>query len=121
MAKRQLIGDALQERDFFAEVMAVVRRIPRGRVTSYGAIARYLGAARSARIVGYCMNNSHNVRPPVPAHRVVNSAGLLTGKHHFGPDDRMQRLLEKEGVQVKDDQVVDFTQRFWDPAVELRL
>lgn len=121
MAKRQLIGDAVQERDFFAEVMAVVRRIPRGRVTSYGAIARYLGAARSARIVGYCMNNSHTVRPAVPAHRVVNSAGLLSGKHHFGPDDRMEKLLAKEGVTVKDDQVVDFAQRFWDPAVELRL
>lgn len=121
MAKRQVIDGAVQERDFFSEVMDVVRQIPRGRVTSYGAIARYLGAARSARIVGYCMNNSHAVKPPVPAHRVVNSAGLLTGKHHFGPGDRMQRLLEREGVRVKDDQVVDFARKFWDPAVELRL
>lgn len=121
MAKRQVIGDALQQRDFFADVMDVVRQIPHGRVTSYGAIARYLGAARSARIVGYCMNNSHTVEPPVPAHRVVNSAGLLTGKHHFGPDDRMQRLLEQEGVRVKDDQVVDFAKKFWDPAAELGL
>ncbi|MFN3876504.1 MAG: MGMT family protein [Flavobacteriales bacterium] len=115
------MDDAIQERDFFAEVMAVVRLIPRGRVTSYGAIARYLGAARSARIVGYCMNNSHAVRPAVPAHRVVNRAGILTGKHHFGPGERMRQLLEQEGVTVKDDQVVDFAERFWDPAVELRL
>ncbi len=121
MAKKQLREGAVQQRDFFADVMDVVRQIPRGRVTSYGAIARYLGAARSARIVGYCMNNSHAVKPSVPAHRVVNSAGILSGKHHFGPDDRMQRLLEKEGVRVKDDQVIDFAKRFWDPATELRL
>ena len=101
--------------------MDVVRQIPRGRVTSYGAIARYLGAARSARIVGYCMNNSHTVRPPVPAHRVVNSSGLLTGKHHFGPEDHMRKLLEKEGVQVKNDQVVEFGKKFWDPSQELEL
>lgn len=121
MAKRVVINDAVHQRDFFADVMDVVRQIPRGRVTSYGAIAKYLGAARSARIVGYCMNNSHTVKPAVPAHRVVNSAGILSGKHHFGPDDRMQRLLEKEGVKVKDDQVVDFAKRFWDPATELGL
>lgn len=119
MAKKQVIDGALQSRDFFADVMAVVRQIPRGRVTSYGAIAKYLGAARSARIVGYCMNNSHTVRPPVPAHRVVNSAGILSGKHHFGPDERMRKLLEREGVKVKNDQVVDFAKRFWDPVVEL--
>jgi methylated-DNA-protein-cysteine methyltransferase related protein len=121
MAKKQIRDDAVQERDFFADVMDVVRRIPRGRVTSYGAIAKYLGAARSARIVGYCMNNSHVVKPTVPAHRVVNSAGILSGKHHFGPDDRMQRLLEKEGVKVENDQVVDFAKRFWDPSAELGL
>ncbi len=121
MAKKQVRNEAVQERDFFADVMDVVRRIPRGRVTSYGAIAKYLGAARSARIVGYCMNNSHTVKPKVPAHRVVNSAGILSGKHHFGPEDRMQQLLEKEGIRVKDDQVVDFTKRFWDPSVELEL
>lgn len=117
--KRQVRGGAVQERDFFQDVMDVVRQIPRGRVTSYGAIARYLGAARSARIVGYCMNNSHAVLPRVPAHRVVNSSGLLTGKHHFGPEDRMRKLLEKEGVRVKNDQVVDFAKKFWDPSVEL--
>ncbi|MBK6627298.1 MAG: MGMT family protein [Flavobacteriales bacterium] len=109
------------KRDFFADVMDVVRQVPKGRVTSYGAIARYLGAARSARIVGYCMNNSHVVKPPVPAHRVVNSSGLLTGKHHFATPTRMEDLLKKEGVKVKDDQVVDFRKRFWDPAVELGL
>ncbi len=120
-ARKQVRDGAVQERDFFADVMDVVRQIPRGRVTSYGAIARYLGAARSARIVGYCMNNSHTVKPKVPAHRVVNSSGLLTGKHHFGPEDRMRKLLEREGVKVKDDQVVDFARRFWDPASELGL
>lgn len=119
--KKQLRDGAVQERDFFAEVMAVVREVPRGRVTSYGAIAKYLGAARSSRIVGYCMNNSHTVRPKVPAHRVVNRNGLLTGKHHFASPTRMEELLAKEGVKVKDDQVVDFRKRFWDPALELGL
>src|SRR5262245_13499915 len=88
--KKQLRDGAVQERDFFRDVMDVVRKIPHGRVTSYGAIARYLGAARSARIVGYCMNNSFSTWPPVPAHRVVNSAGLLSGKHHFGSPIRMK-------------------------------
>lgn len=119
--KKQLREGAVQERDFFADVMDVVRQIPRGRVTSYGAIAKYLGAARSARIVGYCMNNSHIVKPPVPAHRVVNSAGLLTGKHHFATPTRMENLLKKDGVKVKKDQVVDFQEKFWDPAKELGL
>ena len=121
MAKNQLINGAIQQRDFFADVMDVVRQIPKGRVTSYGAIARYLGAARSSRIVGYCMNNAHVVKPKVPAHRVVNRNGLLTGKHHFATETRMQELLEKEGVKVKDDQVRDFAKRIWDPAVELGL
>ena len=119
--KRTLINNAIQERDFFADVMAVVRQIPKGRVTSYGAIAKYLGAARSARIVGYCMNNAHTVKPKVPAHRVVNRIGVLSGKHHFGSPTAMEDLLKKEGVQVKKDQVVDFAKRFWDPAVELGL
>ncbi|HQW05949.1 MAG: MGMT family protein [Flavobacteriales bacterium] len=117
--KRTIINEAVQERDFFADVMAVVRLVPKGRVTSYGAIAKYLGAARSARLVGYCMNNAHTVRPKVPAHRVVNRIGLLTGKHHFATPTRMQELLEKEGVQVQLDQVVDFVARVWDPAKEL--
>lgn len=121
MAKRTVINGAVQERDFFADVMAVVRQIPKGRVTSYGAIARYLGAARSSRIVGYCMNNAHSVKPKVPAHRVVNRIGLLTGKHHFGSPTAMEELLNKEGVKVKDDQVVDFQKRLWDPALELEI
>jgi methylated-DNA-protein-cysteine methyltransferase-like protein len=120
MAKRkQLREGAVQERDFFGDVMDVVRQVPRGRVTSYGAIAKYLGAARSSRMVGYCMNNAHAVKPMVPAHRVVNRNGLLTGKHHFGTPTHMEELLKKEGVKVKNDQVVDFAKKFWDPAMEL--
>ena len=106
---------------FFDQVYAVVRLIPRGRVTSYGAIAKYLGTARSSRMVGWAMNSAHAVKPKVPAHRVVNRSGLLTGKHHFGSPTSMQELLEKEGVKVKKDQVVEFKKRFWDPAVELSL
>lgn len=121
MAKRSVINGAVQERDFFADVMAVVRRIPKGRVTSYGAIAKYLGAARSSRMVGYCMNNSHRTKPKVPAHRVVNRVGMLTGKHHFATATAMEDQLRKEGVNVKDDQVVGFEKLFWDPALELVL
>ncbi|MCB0790927.1 MAG: MGMT family protein [Flavobacteriales bacterium] len=121
MAGKQVCDGAVQERDFFQDVMDVVRQVPRGRVTSYGAIANYLGAKRSSRIVGYCMNNAHAVRPKVPAHRVVNRIGLLTGKHHFATPTRMQELLQKEGVKVKDDRVVDFPKRFWDPMKELRV
>jgi methylated-DNA-protein-cysteine methyltransferase-like protein len=104
---------------FFDLVHAVARQVPRGRVTSYGAIAAALGTRLSARMVGWAMNSSHLARPRVPAHRVVNRAGLLTGKHHFNPPEKMQELLEKEGVIVKDDQVVDFVRLFWDPATEL--
>ncbi len=104
---------------FFEQVYAVTRLIPRGRITSYGAIAKYLGTARSSRMVGWAMNGAHSVRPKVPAHRVVNRIGLLTGKHHFETPTQMQKLLEKEGVKVKNDQVVDFKKRFWDPSVEL--
>jgi methylated-DNA-protein-cysteine methyltransferase-like protein len=121
MAKRVIVNDAVQERDFFADVMAVVRSIPKGRVTSYGAIAKYLGAARSSRIVGYCMNKAHGVRPIVPAHRVVNRVGLLTGKHHFATPTRMAELLAKERVSVNEDKVVDFERLFWDPSGELTL
>lgn len=120
-ARRQVIDGAVQERDFFGDVMAVVRQIPKGRVTSYGAIARYLGAARSSRIVGYCMNGSHAVKPKVPAHRVVNRLGMLTGKHHFETPTAMEELLVKEGVKVVNDQVQDFANRYWDPALELDL
>ena len=119
--KKQIRDGAVQERDFFGDVMDVVRQIPKGRVTTYGAIARYIGAARSARLVGYCMNNAHVVKPSVPAHRVVNSAGLLTGKHHFATPTRMADLLKKEGVKAKKDQVVDFNKKFWDPMIELGL
>jgi methylated-DNA-protein-cysteine methyltransferase related protein len=107
--------------DFFEQVYEVVRLVPHGRVTSYGAIGKYLGLARSARMVGWAMNSAHGKNPPVPAHRVVNAQGLLTGKMHFlTPFDMEQRLLA-EGVRVKDDKVVDFKRVFWDPSAELRL
>src|SRR6187549_831146 len=93
---------------FFEQVYAVARLVPKGRVTSYGAIAKYLGTAKSSRMVGWAMNGAGSVKPKVPAHRVVNRIGLLTGKHHFGSPTRMQELLEKEGVKVKNDQVKDF-------------
>jgi methylated-DNA-protein-cysteine methyltransferase-like protein len=102
---------------FFESVYEVVRQIPEGRVTSYGAIARYLGAARSSRLVGYAMNASHNKE--VPAHRVVNRNGLLTGKHHFSGSNLMQQLLENEGIEVIDNQVQNFKEVFWNPAEHL--
>ncbi|MBS1664222.1 MAG: MGMT family protein [Bacteroidetes bacterium] len=104
---------------FFELVHEVARQIPRGRVTSYGAIAAVLGTRLSARMVGWAMNAVHLSKKPVPAHRVVNRSGLLTGKHHFNPPEKMQQLLEKEGVAVKDDKVVNFSQVFWDPIKEL--
>ena len=99
------------------KVYEVAKEIPYGRVTSYGAIAKYLGAARSARMVGWAMNNS--LAKDVPAHRVVNRVGVLTGKHHFDGSNIMQQLLENEGIPVKDNQIVDFRKYFWDPAQEL--
>lgn len=107
--------------DFFQDVYAVVRLVPKGRVTSYGAIGTYLGAAKSARMVGWAMNNAHSLQPPVPAHRVVNRNGLLTGKGHFNPPSLMQQLLENEGVIIKNDQVVNFKAHFWEPMEELKL
>lgn len=107
------------EIDFFERVWRVVRRIPAGRVTTYGAIARYLGASRGARLVGYAMNASHHVQPPVPAHRVVNRHGYLTGKFHFPTPTAMQDRLEAEGITVLNDQVRDFARLFWDPAQHL--
>ncbi len=104
--------------NFFEDVYEVTMLIPKGRVTSYGAIASYLGVKSSARMVGWAMNASH-LNKKIPAHRVVNSKGLLTGKHHFTPPSSMQSKLEKEGVKVKKDQVVDFDKRFWDPGKEL--
>jgi methylated-DNA-protein-cysteine methyltransferase-like protein len=107
------------ENDFFDRVYSVVRQIPPGRVTSYGAIAKYLGTGRSARVVGWAMNQSHGLED-VPAHRVVNRIGLLTGKHHFDGTRLMQQLLENEGIRIEDNQVVDFDQVFWDPQLELK-
>ena len=106
---------------FFQNVYDVVRLVPKGRVTSYGAIAKYLGMGRSSRMVGWAMNNAHGQKPKVPAHRVVNRNGLLTGKHHFGDPSEMQKRLEKEGIRVKNDQVINFKELFWDPATELKL
>jgi len=110
-----------KDESFFELVFHVVRQIPNGRVTSYGAIAAALGAKSSSRLVGWAMNGSGRVRPKVPAHRVVNRLGLLTGKIHFSPPEQMQQLLEKEGVKVLDDKIVDFKKKFWDPAKELAL
>lgn len=106
---------------FFLNVYDVVRLIPKGRVASYGAIARYLGSGKSARMVGWAMNASHTQKPKVPAHRVVNRNGMLSGKAHFTDPDMMQKLLEKEGIEVKDDQVVNFKTFNWDPGVELNI
>ncbi len=103
--------------NFFDKVYEVAHHIPYGRITSYGAIAKYLGAAKSARMVGYAMNGSHN--KDVPAHRVVNRKGLLTGKFHFDGTNLMQQLLENEGVTVIENQIQDFEALFWDPAKEL--
>lgn len=103
---------------FFQKVYEVVRLIPYGRVTSYGAIARYLGTGGSARMVGWAMNASHGM-DDVPAHRVVNRTGLLTGKHHFGGSKLMEQLLESEGIEVRNDQVQHFKKHFWDPSAEL--
>ena len=101
--------------NFFERVYAIVRQIPEGKVTSYGAIAKALGTARSARMVGWAMNASHNL-DDVPAHRVVNRKGLLSGKHHFDGTNLMQQLLENEGIKVIDNQIVDFDKHFWDPT-----
>ncbi|WP_053406077.1 MGMT family protein [Persicobacter sp. CCB-QB2] len=106
--------------DFFEQVYEVVKLIPAGRVSSYGAIAAYLGAKRSARVVGWAMNNAHGL-PEVPAHRVVNRNGLLSGKMHFNPPEAMEERLANEGIEVKEDQIVNFKAHFWDPAKELAL
>lgn len=107
--------------DFYDRVYEVVRLIPAGKVTSYGAIATYLGTAQSSRLVGWAMNNAGLQFPYVPAHRVVNRNGLLTGKHHFGSSTIMQELLDAEGIQVIDDQIIDFEKHFWNPMTELDL
>jgi methylated-DNA-protein-cysteine methyltransferase-like protein len=107
--------------DFFQNVFDVVRLIPKGRVTSYGAIAKYLGTARSSRMVGWAMNVAHIQKKHVPAHRVVNRNGELTGKHHFATPFLMQELLEKEGITVEKDKVKHFNKYYWDPTNELAL
>jgi methylated-DNA-protein-cysteine methyltransferase-like protein len=109
----------VKEDNFFEQVYDIARQIPKGRVTSYGAIAKCLGAKSSARMVGWAMNGAHHVKPKIPAHRVVNRNGMLSGKHHFATPTRMEELLKKEGVNVKNDTVVDFDKKFWDPATML--
>lgn len=113
MAKKNSDND-----NFFERVYTIARQIPEGRVTSYGAIAKALGTARSARMVGWAMNASHNMED-VPAHRVVNRNGVLTGKHHFDGTSLMQQLLESEGVVVVNNQIVDFEKYFWQPDIQL--
>jgi methylated-DNA-protein-cysteine methyltransferase-like protein len=110
----------MDKESFFQDVYEVAKLIPKGRVTSYGAIAKYLGVARSARVVGWAMNGAVTEQD-VPAHRVVNRIGVLTGKHHFQSPTRMKELLEAEGVKVVKDQIVNFNKHFWDPMIELGL
>lgn len=105
--------------DFFSKVYEVTKRIPYGRITSYGAIARYLGSGRSARMVGWALNVSHINREFIPAHRVVNRNGLLTGKFHFGNSTTMEQLLKNEGIIIENDRIINFGEKFWDPAGEL--
>lgn len=107
------------DQSFYDIVFDLVRLVPKGRVTSYGAIARSIGAGGSARMVGYAMNHAHLAHPPVPAHRVVNSSGLLTGKFHFATPTLMQELLEQEGISVENDKIRNFKKHFWNPMEEL--
>ena len=108
-----------KEKDYFKSVYSVVKKIPNGRVTTYGAIANYLGSSKSARIVGWAMNKSH-IHQEIPAHRVVNRVGLLTGKHHFFGTNLMRQLLENEGIKIEKDRIIDFKSFFWDPSTELK-
>ena len=124
MAKQKLATvkpSGKREESFFELVYEVARQIPKGRVTSYGAIAACLGTRLSARMVGWAMNGAGRVKPKVPAHRVVNRVGLLSGKHHFKPKGLMEKLLRKEGIKVKNDKIVNFQEVFWDPVKELQL
>ncbi len=121
IATKETPKSTVKEYSFFADVYDVVRQIPKGKVTSYGAIAAYLGTKLSARMVGWAMNAAHGAIPKVPAQRVVNRNGMLTGKHHFATPTLMEELLKKDGVAVKDDTVVDFQKRFWNPQTELSL
>jgi methylated-DNA-protein-cysteine methyltransferase-like protein len=119
MKKRSSVPEKGGNEGFFNLVYEVTKMIPYGRITSYGAIARYLGTGRSARMVGWALNSSHTSSVFIPAHRVVNRNGMLTGKHHFGNSSTMQQLLENEGFTVEDDRVLDFRNKFWDPSAEL--
>ena len=120
-AKKEQPKNTLKEYSFFQDVYEVVRQVPKGRVTSYGTIAAYLGTKLSARMVGWAMNAAGSAKPKVPAQRVVNRNGMLSGKHHFSTPTAMEELLKKDGVAVKNDTVVDFKTRFWDPAEALSL
>jgi methylated-DNA-protein-cysteine methyltransferase-like protein len=113
------VADASKHFSFFQNVWDVVRQIPKGRVTTYGAIARYLGTGSSARMVGWAMNASFTTSPRVPAQRVVNRNGMLSGKMHFSTPTLMQELLEKEGLKIEEDKIINFKDRYWDPAIEL--
>ena len=119
MERNRLLNQSSSKSNFFERVYEVTLLIPEGRVTSYGAIASYLGSARSARMVGWALNGSHHKPEFIPAHRVVNKSGLLTGKHHFPGESTMQEMLESEGVVVEENRIVDFSKYFWDPSVEL--
>ncbi len=116
-----ILPSGKKDSSFFEQVYAVARLIPKGRVTSYGAIAAFLGSKMSARMVGWAMNGAHQLTPKVPAHRVVNRNGMLSGKSHFATPTEMEELLAKEKVFVKDDTIIDFVKKFWDPAIELSL
>ncbi len=117
----QHLKDIIKKHSFFEDVWDVARQVPKGRVTSYGAIANYLGTRMSARMVGWAMGASVRAKPKVPAHRVVNRNGMLSGKMHFDTPDAMQQRLEKEGIEVKKDKVTRFDELYWDPAKELML
>jgi methylated-DNA-protein-cysteine methyltransferase related protein len=121
MAKATSPQKSKDNNHIYTIIYQVVRCIPAGRVSTYGAIAAAIGARSGARLVGYAMNHSHGAEPPVPAHRVVNRNGLLTGKHHFQPPELMQQLLEKEGIKIVDDAIVNFKDILWDPSIELTI
>jgi methylated-DNA-protein-cysteine methyltransferase-like protein len=106
---------------FFENVYAIVRKIPKGKVSTYGLIANYLGSKQGARMVGWAMNGAHQIKPKVPAHRVVNRNGLLTGKHHFSTATAMQEALEKEGIKILNDTIINLEKHIWDPTISLKL
>lgn len=121
LSKKEIPRPVGKNFTFFEDVYDVVRQIPKGRVTSFGAIANYLGAKGSARMIGWALNGTNKISPAVPAHRVLNRNGMLSGKVHFGTPTRMEELLLKENIKVENDTVVDFEKLFWDPSVELKL